>query len=76
MGGCVCVCLGDMGGNAAIHVDMGPVHPDRFRAINGLIIPGGSVTLEPGHDFFDVATAGVEYAMSAFDQGIYWPVTP
>lgn len=46
----------------------------RFSLINGLLIPGGSATLEPGHSFFDTASLLVDLAMRANDGGDYFPV--
>jgi hypothetical protein len=47
----------------------------RFKAINGLLLPGGGANLSPGHAFYDAAAALVEMALDANDQGDYFPVS-
>ncbi|EFJ53180.1 hypothetical protein VOLCADRAFT_102798 [Volvox carteri f. nagariensis] len=46
----------------------------RFAVINGLLLPGGGATLEPGHRFYDTARYLVELALKANDNGDYFPV--
>lgn len=46
----------------------------RFRALNGVVIPGGSQVLKPGHKFYDTAGVLLDWAMEAQDQGTHWPV--
>eukprot|EP00878_Enallax_costatus_P002549 GHUV01002731.1.p1 GENE.GHUV01002731.1~~GHUV01002731.1.p1 ORF type:complete len:355 (+),score=97.23 GHUV01002731.1:235-1299(+) len=47
---------------------------ERFYAINGLLIPGGGATLEPGHKFYDAAEYLTQMAIEANDKGDYFPV--
>ena len=46
----------------------------RFRAINGLLIPGGGAALQPGHPFFDTVTRLFNLALQANDHGSYFPI--
>ncbi|GFR43452.1 hypothetical protein Agub_g4535 [Astrephomene gubernaculifera] len=46
----------------------------RFAVINGLLLPGGGATLEPGHLFYDTARHLVDLALDANDNGDYFPV--
>ena len=46
----------------------------RFRAINGLLIPGGGAALKPGHLFFDTVTRLFNLAVQANDRGSYFPI--
>lgn len=46
----------------------------RFSTINGLLIPGGGATLEPGHKFYDTAEYLTHLAIEANDKGDYFPV--
>jgi gamma-glutamyl hydrolase len=48
---------------------------DRFRAINGLLLPGGGADLRPGHPFYDTAAKLVQLAIDANDKGDYFPVS-
>eukprot|EP00882_Tetradesmus_deserticola_P012072 GHRQ01012787.1.p1 GENE.GHRQ01012787.1~~GHRQ01012787.1.p1 ORF type:complete len:335 (+),score=143.27 GHRQ01012787.1:127-1131(+) len=47
---------------------------DRFKAINGLLLPGGGADLRPGHAFYDTAARLVQLAIEANDKGDYFPV--
>jgi hypothetical protein len=51
-----------------------PPAPPRFKAINGILLPGGGATLAPGHAFYDAARLLVEMAVAANDAGDYYPV--
>jgi gamma-glutamyl hydrolase len=42
--------------------------------VNGLLIPGGSAILKPGHHWFDTAKQLLDLAMAANDRGDYFPV--
>lgn len=46
----------------------------RFNAVNGLLIPGGSQDLRPGHPFFDVVTQLFELTLAANDRGDFMPL--
>lgn len=46
----------------------------RFKAINGLLLPGGGANLSPGHPFYDAAATLVNMALDANDRGDYFPV--
>lgn len=47
---------------------------ERFKVINGLLIPGGGARLSPGHRFYDTAKLLVDLALEANDNGDYFPV--
>jgi hypothetical protein len=47
----------------------------RFRAINGLLLPGGGAELRPGQPFYDTAARLVQLAVEANDKGDYFPVS-
>lgn len=47
---------------------------ERFRVINGLLLPGGGAILRPGHSFYDTAAQLVKLALKANDRGDYFPV--
>lgn len=46
----------------------------RFRAVSGLLIPGGGQDLRPGHPFFDTASLLFDLAREANRKGDYFPV--
>jgi gamma-glutamyl hydrolase len=43
--------------------------------INGLLLPGGGATLEPGHLFYDTASKLINMALDANNAGDYFPVS-
>jgi hypothetical protein len=47
----------------------------RFKAINGLLLPGGGASLRPGRLFYDTAARLVQMAIEANDRGDYFPVS-
>lgn len=47
---------------------------NRFRVLNGVLLPGGGATLKPGHPFYDAANQLVELAIEANENGDYFPV--
>lgn len=59
-----------------------PILPDmsedevraRFRAVNGLLLPGGGARLRPGHPYYDTAALLLQLALEANDKGDYFPV--
>jgi gamma-glutamyl hydrolase len=59
-----------------------PILPDmsegevraRFRAVNGLLLPGGGGRLTPGHGYYDTAALLLKLALDANDNGDYFPV--
>ncbi|KAL4434657.1 hypothetical protein ABPG77_002780 [Micractinium sp. CCAP 211/92] len=46
----------------------------RFKAVNGILIPGGAQNLRPGEPFFDVVSQLYDLAIEANDKGEYFPV--
>lgn len=46
----------------------------RFKAVNGILIPGGSQNLRPGEPFYDTVAQLYELAIEANDRGSYFPV--
>lgn len=46
----------------------------RFKAVNGILIPGGAQNLRPGEPFFDVVSQLYDLALEANDKGEYFPV--
>ncbi len=46
-----------------------------FNSVNGLLIPGGSQALKPGHAFFDTASLMFDLTLQANDGGDYFPVS-
>ncbi|KAL4447534.1 hypothetical protein ABPG75_004753 [Micractinium tetrahymenae] len=46
----------------------------RFKAVNGILIPGGAQNLRPGEPFFDVVSQLYDLATEANDKGEYFPV--
>lgn len=58
-----------------IFCDMSPEEVERrFKAVNGILIPGGSQDLRPGQPFFDTVSQLVQLAVEANDKGNYFPV--
>ena len=51
-------------------------HCCRFNSINGMLIPGGSADLKPGHPFYDATEYLFKLALEANDKGDYFPVSP
>ena len=47
-----------------------------FKAVNGLLIPGGGQNLSPGHPFYDASAALLKMTLSANDAGDFIPVSP
>ena len=45
-----------------------------FKAVNGLLIPGGGQNLSPGHPFYDTAAELFRMTLAANDAGDYMPV--
>ncbi|KAL4856809.1 Gamma-glutamyl hydrolase A [Chlorella vulgaris] len=55
--------------------DMSPKEVERrFKAVNGILIPGGAQDLRPGQPFFDTVSQLVDLAIAANDKGNYFPV--
>lgn len=50
-----------------------PAH--RFKLVNGILVPGGSQVLRPGHGFYDVTAKIFELTLKANDQGDFFPVS-
>ena len=50
-------------------------HCCRFNSINGMLIPGGSADLKPGHPFYDATDYLFKLALEANDKGDYFPVS-
>ena len=50
-------------------------HCCRFDSINGMLIPGGSADLKPGHPFYDATEYIFKLALEANDKGDYFPVS-
>eukprot|EP00898_Chlorokybus_atmophyticus_P007704 jgi/Chlat1/7935/Chrsp68S07359 len=46
----------------------------RFRAVNGIIFPGGDASLEENSTFFQTGKKLLEMAMTANDAGDYFPI--
>lgn len=46
----------------------------RFKAVNGILIPGGGANLGPNHSFYDTASQLLKLALAANDAGDYFPV--
>ncbi|KAK9823907.1 hypothetical protein WJX72_006292 [[Myrmecia] bisecta] len=46
----------------------------RFNAINGVLIPGGSAVLHPGHPFYDTTSLLFNLTLDANDKGDYFPI--
>eukprot|EP00891_Asterochloris_glomerata_P004912 jgi/Astpho2/4912/Aster-05841 len=46
----------------------------RFNSINGMLIPGGSADLKPGHPFYDATEYLFKLALEANDKGDYFPI--
>lgn len=53
----------------------GMPHCCRFNSINGMLIPGGSADLKPGHPFYDATQYLFKLALEANDKGDYFPVS-
>ena len=53
----------------------GMPHCCRFNSINGMLIPGGSADLKPGHPFYDATEYLFKLALEANDKGDYFPVS-
>jgi len=47
-----------------------------FKAVNGLLIPGGGQNLSPGHPFYDASAALLKMTLAANDAGDFIPVSP
>ena len=45
-----------------------------FKAVNGLLIPGGGQNLSPGHPFYDTTVELLRMTLAANDAGDYFPV--
>ncbi|CAK0784110.1 hypothetical protein CVIRNUC_007313 [Coccomyxa viridis] len=45
-----------------------------FKAVNGLLIPGGGQNLSPGHPFYDTAAELFRMTLAANDAGGYMPL--
>lgn len=46
----------------------------KFEKINGVLIPGGGQTLEPGHPYYDSVELLLSLTIEANDKGDYFPV--
>jgi gamma-glutamyl hydrolase len=46
----------------------------RFKAVNGILIPGGAQDLRPGQPFFDTVQQLVDLTIEANDNGNYFPL--
>ena len=55
--------------------DSSPKELERiFKAVNGLLIPGGGQNLSPGHPFYDASAALLQMTLAANDAGDFIPV--
>lgn len=45
-----------------------------FKKINGVLIPGGSQDLSPGHPYFDSVALLLNLTKEANDKGDFFPV--
>ena len=46
-----------------------------FKAVNGLLIPGGGQDLSPGHPYYDASAALFKMTLAANDAGDFIPVS-
>ena len=46
----------------------------RFKAVNGILIPGGSQTLSPGHPYYDTTKILLDMTIGANDKGVSFPL--
>jgi hypothetical protein len=46
----------------------------RFRAVNGILIPGGGQDLSPGHPYYDAVEFLFDLAVKENDAGVLYPV--
>jgi hypothetical protein len=46
----------------------------RFKAVNGILIPGGSQTLSPGHPYYDTTKLLLDMAIKENDAGTSFPL--
>jgi len=46
----------------------------RFRAVNGILIPGGGQDLSPGHPYYDAVEYLFDLAVKENDAGVVYPV--
>lgn len=46
----------------------------RFKAVNGILIPGGGQDLSPGHSFYDTVKLLWDMALDANDQDDFFPM--
>ncbi|CAL5230063.1 g13515 [Coccomyxa viridis] len=55
--------------------DASPKELERiFKAVNGLLIPGGGQNLSPGHPFYDASAALLKMTLAANDAGDFIPL--
>ncbi|RMZ57383.1 hypothetical protein APUTEX25_004217 [Auxenochlorella protothecoides] len=58
-----------------ILADMPPEEVERrFKLVNGILVPGGSQVLRPGHGFYDVTSKIFELTLKANDHGDFFPL--
>jgi len=46
----------------------------RFAAVNGILIPGGSQSLEPGHPYYDATKLLLDLTIEENDKGVHFPL--
>ncbi len=46
----------------------------RFKAVNGILIPGGSQILSPGHPYYDMTKILLDMTIDANDEGTSFPL--